>query len=188
MFGRMRYTIKSVIIITALFISITTEARNIVIIPLPNKISEQEGSFTLKNNQSIGISSSKLKDAALYLKGILSSTGYHFNIKRGNGDINLSLDGKSKDALDEGYTLSVTNNNVTIKANNYRGIVNGISTVRQLLPVEIESGNAVQGLRWIIPNVEIADTPAYHWRGLMLDVARHFYNKKEEIYISSKFI
>ena len=179
MFGRMRYTIKSVIIITALFISITTEARNINIIPLPNKISEQEGSFTLKNNQSIGISSSKLKDAALYLKGILSSTGYHFNIKRGNGDINLSLDGKSKDALDEGYTLSVTNNNLTIKANNYRGIVNGISTVRQLLPVEIESGNAVQGLRWIIPNVEIADTPAYHWRGLMLDVARHFYNKKE---------
>lgn len=53
------------------------------IVPLPQKAITHNGYFYLKNNQKIGISNSSLKDAAAYLKGILSSTGYHFIIHKG---------------------------------------------------------------------------------------------------------
>ena len=53
-----------------------------------------------------------------------------------------------------------------------------MQTLRQLFNPEIESKNAVQGIKWSVTCAEITDSPAYQYRGLMLDVARHFFPKE----------
>jgi hexosaminidase len=84
----------------------------------------------------------------------------------------------------EGYTLSVTPKNIIIKANKPAGIFYGVQTLMQLLPAEIESNVLVKDIAWKAPCVEITDYPRFGWRGLMLDVSRHFFTKKEvEAYI-----
>jgi hexosaminidase len=63
----------------------------------------------------------------------------------------------------------------TIRATDVSGLLYGTQTLRQLLPVEAENRNAVGGVAWTIPEVTIEDEPRYGWRGMHLDVGRHFY-------------
>jgi hexosaminidase len=72
----------------------------------------------------------------------------------------------------EGYTLSVTPSRITIRANEAAGVFHGLQTLLQLIPAAAK-GTAS------IPCVEITDYPRFGWRGLMLDVSRHFFTKDE---------
>jgi hexosaminidase len=80
---------------------------------------------------------------------------------------------------DEGYQLTVHADAVTIQAGTPAGLFYGMQSLRQLLPPEIEKREKVRGVKWTIPCVEIKDSPRYSWRGLMLDVSRHFADKGE---------
>ena len=118
-------------------------------------------------------------------------TGYNVSVS-GNAPaavIKLELN-KTEDATlgNEGYTLSVTQNNVTIRANKPAGIFYGVQTLMQLFPNEIATEEKVTGsMEWKAPCVEITDYPRFEWRGLMFDVARHFFTKQEvEAYIASR--
>ena len=73
----------------------------------------------------------------------------------------------------------MTSSNVIIKANQPAGLFYGVQTLLQLLPKEIESKTLVKDVHWMIPSVEIIDYPKLGWRGLMFDVARHFFTKEE---------
>ncbi len=79
----------------------------------------------------------------------------------------------------EGYRLSVTPASITVKYNTAAGAFYAVQTLYQLLPNEIVSDSFVKGIRWTIPSVDITDYPRFGWRGLMLDVARHFFTVKE---------
>lgn len=79
----------------------------------------------------------------------------------------------------EGYRLHVDKKGVQISANNPVGLFYGIQTLSQLLPKEIESKTFVGGVSWKIPFADIQDTPRFAWRGLMFDVARHFFTKDQ---------
>lgn len=79
----------------------------------------------------------------------------------------------------EGYQLSVTPKLITIKANTPAGLFYGVQTLMQLFPKEIASKELVSGVKWVLPCVEITDYPKLAWRGLMFDVARHFFTKNE---------
>lgn len=79
----------------------------------------------------------------------------------------------------EGYHLSVTPEQVTISANKPQGLFYGIQTLLQLLPPQIESNAVQKNVSWQIPAVEITDYPRVSWRGLMLDVSRHFFTEDE---------
>ncbi|CAL1144468.1 unnamed protein product [Cladocopium goreaui] len=74
---------------------------------------------------------------------------------------------------EEGCVLNVSDR-VVIEAASEHGLFHGVMTVRQLLQKDSNS-NDLNGSRWKIPRVEIRDEPALHWRGLMLDVSRHFF-------------
>ena len=74
----------------------------------------------------------------------------------------------------EGYKLSVTLKGVTIQAAGEAGVFYGLQTLRQLLSAEIYQKKQVEGVAWTIPCVEITDSPRFEWRGMMLDVARHY--------------
>jgi len=77
----------------------------------------------------------------------------------------------------EGYTLTVNSKEIIIKAGGYNGALYALETLRQLLPKEFESTTPVK-TDWAVPAVTITDAPQYAWRGLMLDVSRHFFPKE----------
>lgn len=76
------------------------------------------------------------------------------------------------------YQLKPTLRN-QYKGNSYGGVIAGIESLRQLFPPQIESKQIVDGVDWAIPSVGINDAPHFAWRGIMLDVSRHFYSKDE---------
>jgi len=69
---------------------------------------------------------------------------------------------------EEGYSLQVDQEKVFLQAGTEHGIFNGLMTLRQLL-------NKTEAGKWTLPAVKIEDKPAFAWRGLMLDVSRHFF-------------
>lgn len=163
-----------------LLLAATCVQASVNIIPKPTLVKEGKGSFLVTDGMNIGVNDPALADAADYLKQMIArATGFlDLAVRRGEGHISLLLQ-PAADPEDESYTLTVSSTRITIKASTYRGVVNGISTLRQLLPDEIESREPVKGIRWTVPVVQVQDKPAYHWRGLMLDPSRHFYSVEE---------
>jgi hexosaminidase len=76
------------------------------------------------------------------------------------------------DLGDEGYELVTGSGGVLIRGNGPAGLFRGVQTLRQLLPA---SGR----LPAEVPGVRITDAPRFAWRGLMLDVARHFFGVRD---------
>lgn len=77
----------------------------------------------------------------------------------------------------EAYSLAVNENNVQLTANHPMGLFHGVQTIRQLLPPEIELrsySEVPNGVKWTIPSVTIEDNPRFAYRGMHLDVGRHF--------------
>src|SRR5205809_3217337 len=184
---------KSVLFILGIFSNAIVFCQGnsgIAIIPQPVKIEQKSGYFTLPENITIQtVETTELKQTVVDLQNKLSvPTGYNVSVS-GNAPaavIKLELN-KTEDATlgNEGYTLSVTQNNVTIRANKPAGIFYGVQTLLQLFPKEIATEEKVTGsMEWKAPCVEITDYPRFEWRGLMFDVARHFFTKQEvEAYI-----
>jgi hexosaminidase len=79
---------------------------------------------------------------------------------------------------DEGYRLRVDAGRGTIAGRRPAGLFYGAQTLRQLLPAAIESQTPSAG-PWLLPRGAIHDRPRFAWRGLMLDVARHFFGVEE---------
>src|SRR5439155_1128821 len=78
----------------------------------------------------------------------------------------------------EGYRLDVTLGRVAIRAPQPAGTFYAIQTLRQLLPPAIFRQARVPTAVWTIPAVSIEDSPRFRWRGIHLDVARHFMPKE----------
>lgn len=75
----------------------------------------------------------------------------------------------------EGYRLQVTEDSIEIEANEKNGFFYAIQTLLQLLPPEIYSSTTAIERSWEVPAVFIEDTPRFAYRGMHLDVSRHFY-------------
>lgn len=178
---------KTLVFIICLFIVLLTGYQKanaqIAVIPVPVKLVETKGIFSLPENVVISVpASTELQQTILFLQQRLqTATGYQIKTTdESNGSIKLELN-KTADAAigNEGYTLSVTPESVLLKANKPAGLFYGVQTLLQLFPKEIESAVAVKQVKWELPCVEITDYPRFGWRGLMFDVSRHFFTKQE---------
>ncbi len=156
----------------------------VTIIPEPVKLTQNAGYFTLPGNIIIQtVKTTELTHVVTQLQERLSvPTSYKVSPAENGASPTIKLElNKTADPMlgNEGYNLSVTSANVVIKANNPAGIFYGIQTLLQLLPKEIVSQEKVSNVEWKAPCVEITDYPRFGWRGLMLDVSRHFFTKEE---------
>ena len=79
---------------------------------------------------------------------------------------------------DEGYVLKVTPQKILLSANKPQGLFYGIQTLRQLLPPANKNQLANKNFQYKIPCATIIDYPRFGYRGLMLDVSRHFFSKE----------
>ncbi|NUR73329.1 MAG: family 20 glycosylhydrolase [Hamadaea sp.] len=106
------------------------------------------------------------------------STGYALPVADApaspSDGISLLLSGAPASVGPEGYQLTVAANAVTIRALQPAGLFRGLQTLRQLLPPEADAAT-VQAGPWPIPGGTIVDYPRFAYRGMMLDVARHFF-------------
>ncbi len=178
------------IVIVLLFVAISTHAvlAQINIIPQPVEIKTGQGYFKLNPNSGISYpaNNTDARRVAEQLAQQLSRvTGYKIPVlsgimTTGLGNITLNINANLDPKLgNEGYNLKVNETITTITANSAAGLFYGVQTFKQLLPDEIEGMVKAENIQWQAPAVEITDYPRFGWRGLMLDVSRHFFNKEE---------
>lgn len=175
------------LILTTLLVSVISTAQtnpeNISLIPLPVSLQATGGSFILPANIVVASNSQSAEVQQvikLFSDKITKATGY--SIKAGNHlpTISFNLNPGADAALGtEGYQLTVTDKDISINANQPAGLYYGMQTLIQLFPPQILSTEKVNDAEWKIPTVKITDYPRFGWRGLLLDVARHFFTVQE---------
>ena len=149
---------------------------DISIIPKPSDLQLIDGNFIFTKNTQIVVSdSSQKKIAALLISKFKKVAGWNLKTthKVPNKDfIQFKMD---ETLEDEAYTLKVNSDAVYITSGGYAGFLYAIQTIRQLLPASIDSEMLITDVDWVIPNLIIEDKPRFKYRGLMLDVSRHFF-------------
>lgn len=145
------------------------------IIPAPAELVQNEGSFNLNSSTRISADSVLNPITDYFCAKIQKSTGYSLDRKEAASDvITLSIDTALNVPSKEGYTLKVTSDKVDIVGKSAQGVFYGMQTLMQLLPAEIESQTVVDDIAWKIPAVTVRDYPRFPYRGMMLDVTRHY--------------
>lgn len=156
---------------------ISSDAR---IIPAPQMIKKLPGNFRLTRNIRLVVNDRAARDVAQYFqKFIRPATGYDLKILQAEtpqkNAINLVIGNGI--GSEEGYRLSVRSDEIVIRAATEKGLFYGLQSLRQMLPPEIESTYPINNIDWVIRAADIEDGPKYPYRGMHLDVSRHFFSK-----------
>lgn len=179
-----RYTSKFMrmtkVLILLLALSGTVYAQQppaVSIIPQPVSLQTKAGTFTLSKKTVLATTdASDRKTAELFNEYLKQVFGFTLDIDRQEGKdfIRFSTRKFIKAPDNDAYTLNVTANGITIEGDTYAGTFYGMQTLIQLLPVQ-EKKTLVQYPQFRIPMVSIQDQPRFKYRGLHLDVCRHFF-------------
>lgn len=154
-----------------------TAVANYEVVPMPLEISAtQPSSFLLKNGVTVYYTAGneKMKRNAEFLASyIKTQTGIELKVQEGEGGkggilLQLGLANENPEA----YQLKVDVGQVVIKAPSEAGVFYGIQTLRKAVDV-------AEGANIELPAVEINDQPRFGYRGMMLDVGRHFFSMDE---------
>ncbi|MFE6781776.1 beta-N-acetylhexosaminidase [Streptomyces sp. NPDC057680] len=143
------------------------------LVPEPTQIQLLPGTFTFSESTALKVSPGAEGAAGLLRTLLGPATGLPLPA-RADGSVVLALDRALTGLGEEGYGLTVGTAGVLLRAARPQGLLAGVQTLRQLLPVEALRAEPVAGVAWSVPCVQITDTPRFPWRGSMLDVARRF--------------
>lgn len=146
--------------------------QSVIIIPAPVSLRVNKGSFVIDANTAIHFNPAQkdLKTTIdFFASAIKSISGISLeaNATR-RKNIHLAIE-KIAGIGDEGYQLDVTTSSINIKANTRVGILYGLQSLLQMLPA-IRTNAALE-----MPCISITDYPRFKWRGMHLDVSRHFF-------------
>ena len=149
------------------------------ILPVPQSFQAAEGVFQVNENFSVSISGNpneRIFDASTrFLRRLSGRTGVFLRngyVTKQNIDasgslkINVSRPGELVLGEDESYSIVVSSQQIMLNAVTDLGAMHGLETLLQLLDFQ----NAVP----VIANGQVVDAPRFPWRGLMMDVSRHF--------------
>jgi hexosaminidase len=156
-----------------LFILISSQAMaQVSIVPKPAELimAPAADSFVISAQTVIVVSSPKLQPSADFLNSYIKEI-YGFSLKTGKKQVkanSINLLMQQPGGTSGAYTLNVNPKNVAIEGADESGVFYGMQTLLQLLPLDKASSLTIPGLK-------INDKPRYAYRGMMLDVARHFF-------------
>ena len=150
---------------------------DINIVPKPLEMKLNQGAFRFTKDTKLVAANDQTQIFEVLQNKFVSAAGWNLGVVNTAPSSNFVQLSTDVSLPEEAYNLKVTENQVIIYASGHNGFLYGLETIRQLLPVGIESKNVVPNMNWDIPNVEIKDSPRFKWRGFMLDVSRHFFDK-----------
>lgn len=154
------------------------------IIPRPVSVTATGEAFRLNSKTAILVDagSDELLKTGRYLAEKLNArTGLAIAVNEAQsepprGSILLTLSGGDQSLGEEGYTISITRQQLKLTAATPSGIFRGIQTIRQIAKRDTLSGKKEL---FIIPTGTISDKPEYSFRSMMLDVSRHFFSVED---------
>jgi hexosaminidase len=174
----MKRLILLLLITCSLFVVINSAAQqspDYSFIPYPSYLKAGKGSFIINEHTQIkadNIFESKVS----FLKELLqNASGYSIKESKLQGKSTISLQQDNYISNEEGYYLSIKPGAILITAKTNTGIYRALQTIRQLLPLSVETKTTIKK-SISLPALEIQDEPAYQWRGMHLDVSRHFFS------------
>lgn len=164
------------LLFTACFFSFQTSAQEINIIPKPQQIEIKKGSFIISPATTIILGDVNEKATATFFNQHLK-TYYGFQLKIVKASTKNFIRFSTKKFIQPGkegkYDVSVSANAVNISGDTYSGTFNGMQTLIQLLPIENIKPKA-PNYKLSIPQLSIQDEPRFQYRGMHLDIGRHF--------------
>jgi hexosaminidase len=157
--------------------------RSIAIIPQPVSVIAGKGVFTLTADTVIQTDRATAALGHRLAHCLEPASGFTLRVQSspvatGKRVVSLAIDRRLARLAPEGYTLLVEPRRIVVRAPAPAGIFYGIQTLRQLLPADIFRDAVVPGVVWQVPAVRIEDKPRFAWRGMHLDVGRHFMPKE----------
>ncbi len=159
-----------------LAVSVMAESSQSNLMPAPASLERREGRFVFDQTFHVivhGVSDPRLSDAVARFEWDLEkNTGLKFSKDSENETAALIIDCSATSAAlpqlgeDESYSLQVSKENILLRAPTTRGVLQGMETLLQL--VEDRDPD------WFARCAVITDRPRFPWRGLMIDVSRHW--------------
>ena len=175
---------KTLIILSVLLAAVACapkDAQTLSVVPYPNEVTFKTGEFCVagapvryeaaNDDYSKALFNSFAEQLTL-VTGVESAV---YEGKAGNG-FSFVLD---TEVPHEAYTIAVTKKGVTVKASGISGFNYAVQTLKQMLPAEVYGKVAAADKNWTLPCVKINDAPRFKYRGLHMDVSRHFFDKAE---------
>ena len=145
------------------------ESAQIAIIPQPNSLTQESGSFSLTPASGLLVKTTLATNAVTWLTQELSNC---FSLQI-NESTSGSITFSSNPILDDGeYKLSVTTDGICIESGSQSGFTHAVASLIQLIEVKNDSS-------FSIPNCKVVDEPRFKYRGMMLDCARHFHSVEQ---------
>ncbi len=164
---------QTLLAITLLFVAFAG-AQEVNIIPKPYRVETQDGNFTISPTTQLVLSETGMERSAQFLNDYLDKFyGFRLQVMRNAATRNktniIILDYKKMDNTIPGmYLMTINRTSISITGDNATGSFYGIQSLIQLLPLEKKKSLT-------IPCVEIEDKPRFAYRGMHLDVGRHFF-------------
>ncbi|QJD97675.1 family 20 glycosylhydrolase [Mucilaginibacter robiniae] len=147
------------------------------LVPYPQKLTVGQGLFVINNQTSIVTPASKKYQQEA---GLLNELLHNKLAVRHNGKAlpknSIQFVEDNSITAEEGYHLQITSQHIIIGAKDGAGMIHAVETIRQLLPVGIENKQQALPSQLSLPALNIEDAPVYAWRGMHLDVSRHFFS------------
>lgn len=150
------------------------------LIPVPVEVKYSAGSYNLPAALNVSFDAG-IADKSFLMQQLVAkfSTAAGITVKESSDQAQLRFKLNKAAGSSESYQLTVNEKGVLIEAPSSAGLFYGLQTLWQLLPPAIEAKSKVEGVNWSLPYCSIKDAPRVGWRGLMLDVARHFFTKEQ---------
>ncbi|MBP0902955.1 beta-N-acetylhexosaminidase [Mariniflexile gromovii] len=152
---------------------------NVAIIPLPVELIKGQGYFIIDKHTIVSVENDEqLHIATNFFKKFDNIWSQIPEIAIGKTNANIVF---RTDSLleNEAYELIVEADNILLKSASGAGFFYAMESLGQLMSVSFDSEKKQSNTNWAIPVVTIKDKPTFGWRGYMLDVSRHFFDKEE---------
>jgi hexosaminidase len=190
---RIRYLLYILLLPTILLVSNCTTDSNLnneeellintdySLIPLPQYVQKKKTTFVL-NEKTLILVAAGFEQEEVYLKKLIEASST-FNLKtvkvlpkNPTNYIQLGVIKAVEAAPSESYYLSIDSNKIIINGVDDAGVFRGIQTLRQMLPAEFHAKD--KRTKWGLMGIVVQDSPAFVWRGMLLDCCRHFFPKE----------
>ena len=174
----MRRSIFLAAIAAAVISCSTAVEEHISVVPYPNEVNIKGGTFNaagadIRFSDDLDQASQNVIRTFADQLGLVTGQASTLNGTGASTSFNFICEASMPE---EAYTLNINNKTATVKASSLRGFNYAIQTIKQMLPAEIFGKTEAADKDWALQCVEIKDEPRFGYRGMHMDVSRHFFD------------